>query len=51
MQFAAALGNGIAAFELARFYSRSNRSSEVGRWVSRAIELGYNPPPGLRGTR
>lgn len=51
MQFAAALGNGIAAFDLARHYSATNRSAEVGRWVSRAVQLGYNPPPGLRGTR
>jgi len=51
MQFAAALGNGIAAFDLARYYSATNRSAEVGRWVSRAVQLGYNPPPGLRGTR
>src|SRR5262249_12271371 len=51
MQYAAELGNGIAAYELARYYNETNRSALVGEWIGRAKKLGYTPPPGLRITR
>lgn len=51
MQFASELGNGIAAYELARYYSAANRPAVAGRWEARAKQLGYTIPPSLRISR
>lgn len=51
MQYAAELGNGIAAYDLARYYNAIGLASLAGRWGSRAKQLGYVPPPSLRITR
>lgn len=48
MKYAGLLGNGIAAYELARHYARVGQGALSGQWVSRARKLGYVPPAGLR---
>jgi hypothetical protein len=47
MQFAAELGNGIASYELALHYRRTDQPQPAARWEARARELGYTPPPTL----
>ncbi len=51
LQYAAALGNGIAAYELALFYRRMDQPQPASTFESRARELGYTPPPSLDNTR
>ena len=51
MQYAAELGNGIASYELALHYRRSNQPQPAARWEARARELGYTPPTALEHTR
>ena len=48
MKYAGLLGNGIAAYDLARHYARMGQPALSGQWVSRARKLGYVPPVGLR---
>jgi hypothetical protein len=48
MKYAGLLGNGIAAYDLARHYARLGQAALSGQWASRAKRLGYVPPPGLR---
>ncbi|MBT9489224.1 MAG: caspase family protein [Rubrivivax sp.] len=50
MKFAVALGNGIAAYDLAR-YLEDNNLSGGGEFRTRAGELGYVIPPSLRKVR
>ncbi|WP_165917554.1 caspase family protein [Roseateles saccharophilus] len=47
LQYAAGLGNGIAAYELALHYRRSAQPLLAAQFESRARELGYTPPPTL----
>jgi hypothetical protein len=47
LQYAAGLGNGIAAYELALHYRRSAQPLLASQYESRARELGYTPPPTL----
>lgn len=47
LQYAAGLGNGIAAYELALHYRRSAQPLLASQFESRARELGYTPPPTL----
>lgn len=51
LQFAAALGNGIAAYELALHYRASEQPVLAAQFESRAKELGYTPPPTLDHSR
>lgn len=51
MQFAAELGNGIASYELALHYRRSDQPEPAARWEARARALGYTPPPTLEHYR
>jgi hypothetical protein len=51
MQFASALGNGIASYELALYYRRSDQPHLASLFEGRARELGYTPPPSLDNTR
>lgn len=51
MQYAAELGNGIASYELALHYRRSDQPQPAARWEARARELGYTPPPSLEHYR
>lgn len=51
MQYAAALGNGIAAYDLALFYRRFGQPHPAAAFESRARELGYTPPPSLDNSR
>ena len=51
LQYAAALGNGIASYELALHYRRENRPLLAQQSEARARELGYTPPPSLDNTR
>lgn len=51
MQYAAELGNGIASYELALHYRRTDQPQPAARWESRARELGYTPPPSLDNQR
>lgn len=51
MKFAAELGNGIASFELSRYYLEVGAAAQAARWEARAKQLGFNPPPELRKTR
>ena len=51
MQFAAALGNGIAAYDLALYYRRNGQPQPAAQFEARARELGYTPPPSLDNTR
>ncbi|CAH0350984.1 hypothetical protein AQB9606_01866 [Aquabacterium sp. CECT 9606] len=47
MQFASALGNGIASYELALYYRGQDQPLLAAQFESRARELGYTPPPTL----
>lgn len=47
LQYAAGLGNGIAAYELALHYRRNAQPLLAAQYESRARELGYTPPPTL----
>jgi hypothetical protein len=51
MQFASALGNGIAAYDLALYYRRVGQPQPAAQFEARARELGYTPPPSLDNTR
>lgn len=51
LQYAAALGNGIASYELALHYRRVEQPLLAAQWEGRARELGYTPPPSLDNTR
>lgn len=51
MQYAAALGNGIAAYDLALHYRRLDQPLPASRYEARARELGYTPPPTLDNVR
>ena len=47
MQYAAALGNGIACYELAVWYRRQGQPVLAAQYEARSRELGYTPPPTL----
>jgi hypothetical protein len=51
MQYAAELGNGIASYDLALHYRANKQPQSAARWETRAIELGYTPPPSLDNVR
>lgn len=51
LQLAAALGNGIASYELALHYRGQDRPLLASQWESRARDLGYTPPPTLDNVR
>ena len=51
MQYAAALGNGIASYELAVHYRREGQPVLAAQYEYRARELGYTPPPTLDNVR
>lgn len=51
LQFAAALGNGIACYELAVYYRKQAQPVPAAQYESRAKELGYTPPPTLDNVR
>jgi hypothetical protein len=51
MQYASALGNGIAAYELALHYRRTGQVLPASQFEARARELGYTPPPSLDNRR
>ena len=51
MQYAAALGNGIASYDLALHYRRVSQPLLASQYESRARELGYTPPPSLDNSR
>lgn len=51
MQYAAELGNGIASYELALHFRRTDQPQPAARWEARARELGYTPPPSLDNQR
>ena len=47
MQYAAALGNGIACYELALYYRNQDQPLLAAQFETRARELGFTPPPSL----
>lgn len=47
LQYAAALGNGIACYELALWYRRQGQPVPAAQYEARSRELGYTPPPTL----
>ena len=51
LQYAAALGNGIASYELALHYRRADQPLLAAQFEDRARELGYTPPPSLDNSR
>jgi hypothetical protein len=51
LQFAAALGNGIASYDLALYYRQGEQPLLASQFEARARELGYNPPPTLDNVR
>lgn len=51
MQYAAELGNGIASYELALHFRRTDQPQPAARWEARARELGYTPPASLDNQR
>jgi hypothetical protein len=51
LQYAAALGNGIASYELALHYRRTSQPLLAAQFEARARELGYTPPPSLDNKR
>ena len=51
MQYAAALGNGIASYDLSLYYRRTDQPQLASEYESRAQELGYTPPPSLDNKR
>jgi len=51
MQYAAALGNGIASYRLALYYRRSEQPQLASQFEALARKLGYTPPPSLDNSR
>ncbi|WP_422009874.1 caspase family protein [Roseateles sp.] len=51
MQFAVALGNGIASYELAVHFRNTGQPLLASQFESRARDLGYTPPPDLDNVR
>ena len=51
MQYAAALGNGIASYDLSLYYRRVEQPQLASEYESRARALGYTPPPSLDNSR
>jgi len=51
LQYASALGNGIASYELALHYRRQGQPVPASQYESRARELAYTPPPTLDNVR
>ena len=51
MQYAAALGNGIASYRLALYYRRSEQPQLAAQFEALARKLGYTPPPSLNNSR
>ena len=51
MQYAAALGNGIASYRLALYYRRVDQPQLASQYEALARSLGYNPPPSLDNQR
>jgi hypothetical protein len=51
LQFAAALGNGIASYDLALHYRRTGQPQLAAQFEARARELGYTPPASLDNSR
>lgn len=51
MQYAAALGNGIACYELALHYRKQDQPLMAAQFETRARELGFTPPPSLDHNR
>lgn len=47
LQYAAALGNGIACYELAVWYRRQGQPAPAAQYEARSRELGYTPPAAL----
>lgn len=51
LQYAAALGNGIASYELALHYRSHGQPLQAAQFEARARALGYTPPPSLDNRR
>jgi hypothetical protein len=51
MQYASALGNGIACYELAVYYRRQGQPVPAAQYETRARDLGYTPPTSLDNQR
>lgn len=51
LQFAVALGNGIASYELALHFRNTGQPLLASQFESRARDLGYTPPPDLDNVR
>lgn len=51
LQFAVALGNGIASYELALHYRSLGQPLLASQFEARALDLGYTPPPNLDNVR
>jgi hypothetical protein len=51
LQYAAALGNGIASYELAVYYRRQEQPVPAAQYETRARDLGYRPPSTLDNVR
>ncbi len=51
MQYAAALGNGIASYRLALYYRGTGQVQEASRYEALARSLGYTPPSSLDNRR
>lgn len=51
MQYAAALGNGIASYDLALYYRRVDQPQLAAQYEALARSLGYTPPPSLDNQR
>ena len=51
MQYAAALGNGIASYRLALYYRRAAQPQLASQYEALARSLGYTPPPSLDNRR
>ena len=51
MQFAVALGNGIASYELAVHFRSTGQPLLASQYEARARDLGYTPPPDLDNVR
>lgn len=51
LQYAVALGNGIASYELALHFRNTGQPLLASQFESRARDLGYTPPPDLDNVR
>jgi hypothetical protein len=51
LQYASALGNGIASYELAVYYRRQDQPVPAAQYETRARDLGYTPPSSLDNNR